>query len=176
MVVKNTFIFTTFKGNENAAGSEMYMLLAEFGDSKAKISRTEVPGILFVETVLTHQKVITIIQKIIEDEPWRLRSMLRIFPAEQIIESEIEQIVKAIQPMLERIGEDETFRITIEKRLSDLSRQEIIKEVASKTTRKVNLKNPNWVVLIEIIGNKTGISVVNPSQIISVTKAKRGDT
>ena len=78
--------------------------------------------------------------------------------------------------MLERIGEDETFRITIEKRLSDLSRQEIIKEVASKTTRKVNLKNPNWVVLIEIIGNKTGISVVNPSQIISVTKAKRGDT
>ena len=61
MVVKNTFIFTTFKGNENAAGSEMYMLLAEFGDSKAKISRTEVPGILFVETVLTHQKVITTI-------------------------------------------------------------------------------------------------------------------
>ncbi len=40
MVVKNTFILTTFKGGENTAGSEVYTLLAEFGDSKAKISRT----------------------------------------------------------------------------------------------------------------------------------------
>ena len=175
MVVKNTFIITTFKGGENTAGSEVYTLLTESGDSKAKISRTEVSGILLVETVLSHQEVIKTIKKIIEDEPWRVRSILRIFPVEQIIESEIEQIVETIQPMLEKIGEEETFRITIEKRLSDLSRQEIIKEVASKTTRKVNLKNPNWVILIEIIGSKTGISVVNPSQIISVTKAKRGN-
>ena len=175
MVVKNTFIITTFKGGENTAGSEVYTLLTESGDSKAKISRTEVSGILLVETVLSHQETIKTIKKIIEDEPWRIRSILRIFPAEQIIESEIEQIVGAIQSMLKKIGEDETFRITIEKRLSDLSRQEIIKAVASKIGRKVDLKNPNWVVLIEIIGNKTGISVVNPSQIISVTKSKRGD-
>jgi len=175
MVVKNTFIITTFKGGENTAGSEVYTLLTESGDSKAKISRTEVSGILLVETVLSHQEVIKTIKKIIEDEPWRVRSILRIFPVEQIIESEIEQIVETIQPMLEKIGEEETFRITIEKRLSDLSRQEIIEAVASKIDRKVNLENPNWVVLIEIIGNKTGISVVNPSQIISVTKSKRGD-
>jgi len=154
----------------------VYTLLTELGDSKAKISRTEVPGILLAETVLSHQETIKTIKKIIEDEPWRIRSILRIFPAEQIIESEIEQIVGAIQSMLKKIGEDETFRITIEKRLSDLSRQEIIEAVASKIDRKVNLENPNWVVLIEIIGSKTGISVVNPSQIISVAKAKRGDT
>jgi tRNA acetyltransferase TAN1 len=176
MAVKNTFIITTFKGGENTAGSEVYTLLTELGDSKAKISRTEVPGILLAETVLSHQETIKTIKKIIEDEPWRIRSILRIFPAEQIIESEIEQIVGAIQSMLKKIGEDETFRITIEKRLSDLSRQEIIEAVASKIDRKVNLENPNWVVLIEIIGRKTGISVVNPSQIISVAKAKRGDT
>jgi len=175
MVVKNTFILTTFKGGENTAGSEVYMLLTEFGDSKAKISRTEVSGILLVETVLSHQEVIDTLNKIIEDEPWRVRSMLRIFPAERIIETDIEEIVGAIEPMLEKIGEDETFRVTIEKRRSDLSRHEIIEKVASKVTRKVNLENPNWVVLIEVIGNKTGVSVIKPSQIISVAKAKRGN-
>ena len=175
MVVKNTFILTTFKGGENTAGSEVYTLLAEFGDSKAKISRTEVSGILLVETVLSHQEVIETLKKIIEAEPWRVRSMLRIFPAERIIETNIEEIVGAIQPMLEKIGEDETFRVTIEKRRSDLSRKEIIEAVASKITRKVDLENPNWVVLVEVIGNKTGVSVINPSHIISVTKSKRGD-
>ncbi|MDP6641529.1 MAG: THUMP domain-containing protein [Nitrososphaerales archaeon] len=174
MVVKNTFILTTFKGGENTAGSEVYTLLAEFGDSKAKVSRTEVSGILLVKTVLSHQEVIETLKKIIEDEPWRVRSMLRIFPAEQIIETNIEEIVGAIQPMLEKIGEDETFRVTIEKRQSDLSRKEIIEAIASKITRKVDLENPNWVVLVEVIGNKTGVSVINPSHIISVTKSKRG--
>lgn len=174
MIVKNTFILTTFKGGENTAGSEVYTLLAEFGDSKAKVSRTEVSGILLVKTVLSHQEVIETLKKIIEDEPWRVRSMLRIFPAEQIIETNIEEIVGAIQPMLEKIGEDETFRVTIEKRQSDLSRKEIIEAIASKITRKVDLENPNWVVLVEVIGNKTGVSVINPSHIISVTKSKRG--
>jgi len=175
MVVKNTFILTTFKGGENTAGSEIYTLLAEFGDSKSKVSRTEVSGILLVETVLSHQEVIETLNKIIGDEPWRVRSILRIFPAERIIETNMDEIVEAIQPMLEKIGEDETFRITIEKRRSDLSRQEIIETIASKITRKVDLKNPDWVVLIEVIGNKTGVSVINPSHIISVTKSKRGD-
>ena len=174
MIVKNTFILTTFKGGENTAGSEVYTLLAEFGDSKAKVSRTEVSGILLVKTVLSHQEVIETLKKIIEDEPWRVRSMLRIFPAEQIIETNIEEIVGAIQPMLEKIGEDETFRVTIEKRQSDLSRKEIIEAIASKITRKVDLENPNWVVLVEVIGNKTGVSVINLSHIISVTKSKRG--
>ncbi|HJN58373.1 MAG TPA: THUMP domain-containing protein [Nitrososphaerales archaeon] len=174
MVVKNTFILTTFKGGENTAGSEVYTLLAEFGDSKAKISRTEVSGILLVETVLSHQEVIETLKKIIEDEPWRVRSMLRIFPIEQVIETNIEEIVGAIQPILEKIGEDETFRVTVEKRQSDLSRKEIIDTIASKITRKVDLENPNWVVLVEVIGNKTGVSVINPSHIISVTKSKRG--
>ncbi len=131
-------------------------------------------GILLVETVLSHQEVIETLKKIIEDEPWRVRSMLRIFPIEQVIETNIEEIVGAIQPILEKIGEDETFRVTVEKRQSDLSRKEIIDTIASKITRKVDLENPNWVVLVEVIGNKTGVSVINPSHIISVTKSKRG--
>lgn len=175
MVVKNTFILTTYRGAENTAGSEVYMLLAEFGDSKAKITRTKVSGILTVETTLSYNDVIGTIRSIIESEPWRVRSMLRLFPAEQIIESNLERIIETVKPMLEKIGEEETFRITIEKRHTDITKQEIIKAVASMIERKVDLNNPNWVILIEIIGDKTGISVVEPSQILSVPKLKRGD-
>lgn len=175
MTIKNTLILTTYRGAENTAGSEVYMLLAEFGDSKAKITRTKISGILTVETTLSHKEVIDTIRNIIESEPWRVRSMLRLFPAEQIIDSEIDLIIETVKPMLERIGENETFRITIEKRHTKITKEEIIKEVASLTNRKVDLNNPNWVILIEIIGEQTGVSVVDPSQILSVTKLKRGD-
>jgi len=176
MITKSTFILTTFRGAENTAGSEVYMLLAEFGDSKAKVTRTEISGILIVETILPHEEVIKTIRDIIESEPWRVRSMLRLFPVEQLVDSEIGLIIETVKPMLEKIGEDETFRITIEKRHTQITKEEIIKAVASLTNRKVDLNNPNWVILIEVIGAKTGISVIKPSQIISVTKLKRGDT
>ncbi|MFQ6135031.1 MAG: THUMP domain-containing protein [Nitrososphaerales archaeon] len=176
MVAKNTFILTTHRGAENSASSEIYMLLTEFGDSKAKITRTKVSGVLMVETVLSHQDVIEMLKKMIESEPWRARSMLRLIPAEEMVDADLNQIVEAVQPMLERIGEEETFRITVEKRHSEISRNEIIEAVASKTVRKVDLENPDWVVLIEVIGGKAGVSVVRPEQILSVVKAKRGDT
>ncbi len=176
MITKSTFILTTFRGAENTAGSEVYMLLAEFGDSKAKVTRTKISGILIVETILPHEEVIKTIRDIIESEPWRVRSMLRLFPVEQLVDSEIELIIETVKPMLEKIGENETFRITIEKRHTQITKEEIIKAIASLTNRKVDLNNPNWIILIEVIGDKTGISVIKPSQIISVTKLKRGDT
>ncbi len=176
MVAKNTFILTTHRGAENSANSEIYLLLTEFGDSKAKITKTNVSGILMVETVLSHQDVIELLRKMIEFEPWRTRSMLRLIPAEVMVDADLNQIVEAVQPMLERIGEEESFRITIEKRHSTVSRNDIIEAVAEKTDRKVDLKNPDWIILIEVIGSKAGVSVVRPSQILSVVKAKRGDT
>ncbi len=175
-MAKNIFILTTHRGAENSASSEVYLLLTEFGDSKAKITKTQVSGVLLVETALSSQDVMALLRKMIEVEPWRARSMLRLIPAEVMVEADLTQIVEAVEPMLERIGEEETFRITIEKRHTELSREEIIESVASKTTRKVDLKKPDWVVLIEVIGAQAAVSVVRPTQILSVVKAKRGDT
>lgn len=176
MAKKNTFIFTSYRGAENSAGSELYMLLTEFGDSKAKITRTEVSGVLTAETELSHQEVIDGLKKMMEHEPWRVRSILRLIPVEEIVGADVNQIVEAVQPKLVRIGEEETFRITVEKRHSDISRGDIIEAIASKTDRKVDLENPDWVILVEVVGVMAGVSVVRPPQILSIVKAKRGGT
>jgi len=151
------------------------MLLTEFGDSKAKITRTGVSGVLLVETELPHQEVIEMLKKMMEFEPWRARSMLRLIPVEKFTDADLDQIKEAVTPLLEKIGVDETFRITVEKRHSGLSRRDLIEAIASTTDRKVDLEDPHWVVLVEVVRDMVGISVVRPSQILSVVKAKRGD-
>jgi tRNA acetyltransferase TAN1 len=175
MVEKNTFLLTTARGAEDSGGSELYMLLTEFGDSKSKITRTGVSGVLLVETELAHQEVIEMLKKMMEFEPWRARSMLRLIPLEKIVDIDLEIIKEAVKPLMEKIGPEESFRITVEKRHSDLSRAELIEAVASTTSRKVDLENPDWVVLVEVIRDTVGLSVVRPSQIISIVKVKRGD-
>ncbi len=175
MVEKNIFLLTTARGAEDSGGSEMYMLLTEFGDSKAKITRTGVSGVLLVETELPHQEVIEMLKKMMEFEPWRARSMLRLIPIEKIVDLDLEIIKETVKPLMEKIGTEESFRITIEKRHSELSRGDLIEAIASTTSRRVDLDNPDWVVLVEVIRDTIGLSVVRPSQVLSVVKVKRGD-
>jgi len=82
----------------------------------------------------------------------------------------IDWIAEVVKPIFERIEEGETYRIAVEKRRSQLSHREVIEHLAKMVPRKVNLTQPNWVVLVEIIGRGTAVSVLHPSQIFSVHK------
>jgi tRNA acetyltransferase TAN1 len=50
---------------------------------------------------------------------------------------------------------------------------EVISEIAKIIPNKVSLENPDWVIQIEIFGNKTGVSILKKNTIFSLEKAKR---
>jgi tRNA acetyltransferase TAN1 len=54
------------------------------------------------------------------------------------------------------ISEGESYRISIEKRNSDISSQEVITKIANKIKNKVSLENPDKIIQIEILGGITG--------------------
>jgi tRNA acetyltransferase TAN1 len=65
----------------------------------------------------------------------------------------------------------------VEKRHSSLKSRQIIEEVARViNTAKVNLRKPDWIVLLEIVGRWTGISVIRPWQTFSSIIEKRNGT
>jgi tRNA acetyltransferase TAN1 len=69
----------------------------------------------------------------------------------------------------------ETFRITVERRNTWLRSSEIIAKVAAIIGNKVDLENPDWIVLVEIIGKLVGISVIRPDEVFSSVIEKRHD-
>jgi len=69
--------------------------------------------------------------------------------------------------------DDETYRITIEKRHSSLHTKEIISSIANSMSNKVSLENSDWEIVVQVLRNKTGISVIPPNTILSVDKQKR---
>ena len=166
-------IITCARHLEPETRDELKDILEEFGDSDAKISITEMSGILTAETKLEPIEVVRKIKEMLLDEPWSIRYCLRIIPIQKLIESKIEEIEKTITDISEQISEGETYRISIEKRNSNLSSQEIISKIANKIKNKVSLEFPDKVVLIEILGSKTGISILKKSDVLSVEKTKR---
>lgn len=106
-------------------------------------------------------------------EPWSVRYCLRIIPIQETVTTNKENIINAVLNHTETIKPDDTFRITIEKRHSTISTNEIIDLIADKIERRVSLKRFDWMIIVEILGNKTGVSVLKEEDVVSIQKLKR---
>ena len=166
-------IITCARHLEPETKDELNDILEDFGDSDAQISITSMSGILTAETKLDPIEIVRKIKEMVLDEPWSIRYCLRIIPIQKIIESKMEEIEEAISSMSQGILDGETYRISIEKRNSDLSSKEIITKIADKIKNKVSLEFADKIILIEVLGNKTGISILKKSDILSIEKTKR---
>ena len=83
------------------------------------------------------------------------------------------KIMENIIRLKDVIQENDSYRITIEKRNTDMSSTEIITDIAKIFPNKVSLNQPDWVVVIEILVDKTGVSILKENEIFSLDKTKR---
>jgi len=163
---------TTSRGNERDAISELHYLLEQVGDASPTIARTGVSGLIVARTLLEPVQVMEKLRSILHERPYEFRYTLRIMPIETVVRTDVEEIKRAVEELSSRLGADETFRVTVEKRFSTIASREIIEAAAEIIQRRVNLEKPDKVVLIEVIGGFTGVSVLRPEDVISVLKEK----
>ena len=166
-------IVTCSRHLEGDTEDELIDILDELGDSDVKISVSSMSGIITVETKLDPIEVVRKMKEMVLDEPWSIRYCLRVIPIQKVVETSIEEIEKIISSMSDQIEEKESYRILIEKRNSDISSKEIITKIANGIKNKVSLDFPDKIILIEVLGIVTGISILKKSDILSLEKTKR---
>jgi tRNA acetyltransferase TAN1 len=164
---------STARGNERAMVNEMLFLLKDqLGDQEAVAAKTGVRGIIVAKTSLDPYVVVEKFRALLNERPYEFRFALRIIPVEMVVPTSLEEIKAVALKLAERIGENETFRITVEKRFTELHSNDIISVVAPEIQRKADMEKPNKILLIEVLGAFTGLSLVKPDEIISVMKEK----
>ena len=166
-------IVTCGRNLESEAKNEIEKIITELGDQEPEILNSGMRGVLTVNTVVKPLEVIDYARNKINEEPWFMRYCLRIIPIQTITETKMTKIMENIIRLKDVIQENDSYRITIEKRNTDMSSTEIITDIAKIFPNKVSLNQPDWVVLIEILGDKTGVSILKENEIFSLDKAKR---
>lgn len=172
MIRDFNLLATTSRGNEDETCSELWYLLDEIGDSAPTIDKTGVSGLVAAKTAFNPFKVIEKLRNVLHERSYEFRYTLRIIPIEKVVCTDLGEIQHAAAELSSKIGENETFRVTVEKRFTATPSRSIIEAAAANIERKVNLNNPNKILLIEVIGGLTGISVIKPDDILSVIKEK----
>ena len=161
-------VVTCGRNLESEAEIEIKKILEENASEQSEILKTGMRGILTVETKMDPLKFIDYVKKKINDEPWSIRYCLRIIPIQHITVTNLVEIEQSVEDLKDIIQKDDSYRITVEKRNSDISSLEVISAVAKIIPNKVSLENPDWIIQIEIFGNKTGISILKKNTIFSL--------
>jgi len=165
-------IMTSAKGLEARASAEFKEVALLSGMRKVSIERSAYDGVLEVEAE-DPKALRAFITEYVRSEPFKVRFVMRVIPVDQVVDTKLEDIVAAVKGNSSLIGPSDSFRITIEARDSPYSDKQLIDAIADAVDRKVNLDSPDKVVLIQIFGEYTCVSVISPGEILSVPKLKR---
>jgi tRNA acetyltransferase TAN1 len=165
-------VITSAKGLEARASAELKEIALLSGIRKVSTERSAYDGVIEVETE-NPKSLVSFLANFVKSEPFKVRYIMRVIPVDKVVDTKLEGITKAVKELSTRIGHDESFRISIEARDSPYSDEEMIDAIAEVVDRKVSLNSPDKIVFVQVFGEYSGVSVVSPDEILSISKLKR---
>ena len=154
------------------AMAEVRDLLKEI-DEEAEFLESEAEGV-FLLFVSDPKHDVKKLISICRDEPEKFESTFKWVPIEKWVSSEINEMAKALKEIDERIEQDDKWKMDLIKRHYDkMGTTELIMKLTENIEKpNVDLKNPEKIVKVEIIGEHAGISLLYPDEILDVQKYK----
>jgi tRNA acetyltransferase TAN1 len=165
-------IITTTRGKEIPACSEAWYLLNQIGDPAPKIDKTGISGVVTAQTTFQPQEAISMLRALLKERPQDFHFILRVIPVQKVIHTDLHEIEQAATQLAAQIQRDEAFRVTVEKRFTNKSTEDIIRAAARNIENKVSLTSPDKTLLIEVVGRLTGLSIIRTADIMSTAKER----
>lgn len=160
---------------ERAAQSEIQYFIGDLlEDTELQIFNTSISGLLTCKTTLDPFEVVRRLRTFATENPYQFRFAIRFTPFDRCVETNLDLITQAAGDLLEKIPENESFRVTVRRRHTQLENMQVVIAVADQIPRKVILDSPDHTVLVEIVGEWTGLSVLKEaSDILSIMAIRK---
>ncbi len=163
------------KDREQAAKSEIQYFIGDLlADANLIITVTRISGLITCRTSLDPFHVVHRLREFALENPYQFRFAVRFTPLEFCVKSNLATLAEIARQLLQRINEHETFRVTVRRRQTTLENMDVIKAIAEEIPRTVNLDDPDRTIWVEIVGEMTGISVLDEgTDILSITAMEK---
>ena len=172
-------IISTGNKFETQAECEIWFNLLAIGDETPITYKSGIQGIVLAKTKFAPQKVTKFIDNILKTRDNAYCQFLKkIVPIESVVETDLDMIANTVielvknHPLCQDL--DSSYRISIRKRRTKMTTAEIISAIAPKLSHPVSLKEYNWIIQIEIVGNLTGVAILTDEDILAPTSGRYG--
>ena len=139
------------------------ILELEWALGKARVKGTDWRGVLLAETPLPKDEALERLRN------FETQAIQRVVPLERLVPARWEEIAKAVLELGKAI--DGTFAVRARVRGNKrLSQRELEIKLGSllveRYNLKVNLSEPDYTVLVEVLGKKAGIGLVRKGEVL----------
>lgn len=164
-------LLVTFDSAHSTKAMEQLKELLESIGEEASFRETGIEGDTIAE-VSDAFAVVGKIREAFKNEPEKFSYLARFIPIEVWTEPKVEKMQEAIKGMLDKIGEEEKWKMSLEKRSwSEMHSRDLIIKLTDVVDRKnVDLVNAEKIIQVEILGEKAGISILTPEQLFDARK------
>lgn len=151
-------LVTTRPGREGDAILEL-----EWALEKVRVKGTDWRGVLLAETPLSKEEALDRLRS------FETQAIQRVVPLDELVPAKPEEIEKAVLELGKRI--DGTFAVRAKVRGNrGLSQRKLEVELGSLLVEryglKVNLGEPDYLVLVEVLGKRAGIGVLRRNEVL----------
>ena len=163
-------LVSTSRFNEVNAKAEIWFTLLMCGDKYPIILGIKYPGLITAATNVDTKEVMRQIKKILEKDSNFFQYILKIVPIDYVCETNLNVIKSFVEKYYSLyLNEEDSFKIELNRRKNEIiERDVIIESVAKIIPNRVDLDNPDKIIRIELLGNVSGISFLNPDDIIII--------
>jgi len=158
--------------HSGTAESELATVLQKIGE-RPKIVQTGVEG-LFKVAVSDARKVVSRLRNLCQADPNLFAATHHYTPVDAWCKSDVSQMQKLIKSASSGISQQEKWKLGLNKRhWKKMEGGELIVKLTKVIDREnVDLDDPQKIVQVEIIGNDTGVSLLEPEDILDVVEVK----
>lgn len=164
-------LLVTYDSAHGTKSLEQLKELLESVGETASLKETGIEGDIIAE-VSDAIVVVGKISEAVKNEPEKFSYLARFIPISVWTEAKVEKMQEAIKGMLDKIGEEEKWKMSLEKRSwNEMHSGDLIIKLTDVVDRKnVDLVNPEKIINVEILGEKAGISILTPEQMFDAKK------
>lgn len=156
----------THKGK---AEEEVKAALKEVGE-EPKFNDSPVDGLFLLKTSKDPKELVKGLKGLGAD---KFENTFHWVPIDKWCKADVGDISKAMKDIDGKIDEAESWKLDLNKRsLEGKTTDLIIKLTENINKPKVDLKNPQKIIKVEIVGKDAGVALINPDEELDVPKMK----
>ncbi|MCE5296842.1 MAG: THUMP domain-containing protein [Euryarchaeota archaeon] len=172
MVAGNMLV--TFRPNEKGhAEDEMRARLKDVNVHVESVEETNVEGVFEVLILGDPKKVVRDLRFLCIDAPELFLHTHHWVPIERWVDPYIDEMVRAAKEYEKEIKDGERWMLHLHKRHIGKHSADLIEKLTAPINRgKVDLEKPEKILVVEILGDRAGMSLVRSDELLDVGKIR----
>ena len=139
-------------------------------DASPTFLKSKYKGILLID-IAKPKEVIKKLKKLCEKDKDIFGRTHRYIPVDKWVSSKLTDMQSAVKSLVPKIGKNEKWKMELDKRYyHKMSYDDLIIKLTDVVDReKIDLKKPEKIIKVEVIGSNAAISILNPDEQLIVS-------